>query len=231
MKGCAFHAHVLAASPSAFVGVCLAPLKTTCCMEESKKDESSDKKILIVLEKLKKMAHTEKKFKIDFDGWISPPSLYASLARIFHTFFGVEGYEIIKCLLKIDEKSAISFLGGFSFIKGTRFQKISVGKIGMILVKMEGIASPSPYAQEMKSAMLAGNIERIGSLCEKGRDSVPLPLQKIWDMVRGLREKGMPCYLSLDAFPLVITYPEILGEIINALQVKNFDVEIVTPDG
>ncbi|KAA0003117.1 MAG: hypothetical protein FE048_02300 [Thermoplasmata archaeon] len=227
MKGYAFHAHLLAASPPNYIGVCLAPLKTTCYMKECENGGNIDKKILILLEKLKQMAGVEKNFRINFQGFLSLPSCYASLARIFYNFFNVEKENILKCLLEIDVKSAISFVGGFSFI-GKDIQKIFTEKIGMLMVKEEGKEKPSPYVEEMKKAILTGDAEKMGMICERGID-IPTTMKKLWDTIHELREKGMPCYLSLGIFPLVITYPEIIGEIINVLQVKNFDVDIVFP--
>ena len=223
----AFHAHVLAYSPPEYVGVCLAPLKTICYVKESDEDESNvDDEILILLRKLKQMANVEKKLKINFKGFLSIASCCASLARIFHKFFNVGKENILECLLEMDIKYAISFSGGFSFVD----QKISAGKeIGMIVVKTEGEEKPSPYVRDIKNAIIEGDVEKLGLLCEKGMNDVPHKLQKLWEMVHNLREKGIPCYLSFGIFPLIITYPEIMGEIINALQIKNFDVEIVNP--
>lgn len=229
MKAHVFHAHILARSPSSSLGVSLFPLKTTCCMKESKKDEGGNEEILVALEKLKKIGRIEKNFRIDFDGEISLPTLYASLARVFYTFFSIEKYELVKFLLATNQKSVISFLGGFSFINEMCAEKISAGEIGMVMVKTKGIARPSPYVFELKNALIGGNIERIGLLCEKELTDPPKPLQKIWSVVHSLRQKGVLCYLSSDFFPLVITHQESLGEIINTLQIKNFDVEVVTP--
>lgn len=229
MKACAFHTHIFASSPSSTLGVSLFPFKTTCLMKESNKDESSNEQLLTALEKLKTIAHIEKKYRIDFDGEMSTPALYASLARVFHTFFGVEKYELMKFLFNINRSSVISFLGGFFFIDKMRAEKILSGDMGMLLVKIEGIARPSPYVIELKNALINGSIERIGLLCEKGLTDVPKSLRTIWHVVHSLREKGIPCYLSSDNSPLIITYQESLGEIINALQINNFDVEVVIP--
>ena len=226
MIASAYHAHILASSPPEYIGVCLSPLKTTCHVRESLEDKSNfdDEKIFVLLEELKKMAGVEKNFSISFKGFLSFPSYYASLAKIFHKFFNVEKEEVVKFLLEMDVKSVISFLGGFLHI-GKDIQKISMEKIGMLIVKERGKEKPSPYVEEMKDAMMTGNIEKMGILCEKGID-VPPASKKLWDVVHEIREKGMPCFISLGTFPLIITYPEIIGEIINTLQIKNFDVEI-----
>lgn len=228
MKSHAYHAHIFASSHPEYIGVSLAPLKTVCYVNESRKDESNigDEKILILLEKLREMGGIEKKFKINFEGFISSPSCCASLAKIFYNFFNVGEENILKCLLEMDVKSVVSFLGGFSFI-GENIQRFFLEKIGMLMIKNEGEEKPSKYVEEMKYAILAEDIERIGILCEKV--DVPATAINLKKIVCELREKGIQCYLSLGTFPLIITYPEIIGEVINVLQVRNFDVEIVSP--
>jgi len=221
----AYYAHILASSPPEYIGTSLAPLKTTCHVRESGEDKSDfdDEKIFVLLEKLKKIADLEKNFSVSFKGFLSPSSCYASLAKIFHNFFNVKKENILKCLMEIDVKSVISFLGGFLYV-GKSIQKFSLEKIGMLIVKERGEEKPSPYVKEMKDAMMAGNIEKMGVLCEE--IDVPPALKKLWDVVHGIRGNGLPCFLSLGIFPLIITYPEIIGEIINTMQIKNFDVEI-----